>query len=127
MIGSTIKIRIMEEGDFDAVAAIDEKVLNLSRPEYYEAKFEKLFASRNYVPVSLVAENEEGNVVGFVMGELFIGEYGISQEEATLDTIGVDPDCQHKGVGAVLYTSDAADDLTRVDLGGRRIIKKKKK
>ena len=24
----------------------------------------------------------------------------------------------------LLYTSDAADDLTRVDLGGRRIIKK---
>src|SRR5665254_16061 len=29
--------------------------------------------------------------------------------------------------GCLLYTSDAADDLTRVDLGGRRIIKKKKK
>src|SRR5665811_2099584 len=27
----------------------------------------------------------------------------------------------------ILYTSDAADDLTRVDLGGRRLIKKKKK
>ena len=27
----------------------------------------------------------------------------------------------------VLYTSDAADDLLCVDLGGRRIIKKKKK
>src|SRR5665811_1220027 len=27
----------------------------------------------------------------------------------------------------LLYTSDAADDLTRVDLGGRRIIKKKRK
>src|SRR5665811_1575819 len=26
--------------------------------------------------------------------------------------------------GCLLYTSDAADDLTRVDLGGRRIIKK---
>src|SRR5665811_2631368 len=26
----------------------------------------------------------------------------------------------------LLYTSDAADDLTRVDLGGRRIIKRKK-
>src|SRR5665811_1815645 len=25
----------------------------------------------------------------------------------------------------LLYTSDAADDLTRVDLGGRRLIKKK--
>src|SRR5665811_2621981 len=31
--------------------------------------------------------------------------------------VGVDTTC-------LLYTSDAADDLTRVDLGGRRIIKK---
>ncbi len=29
--------------------------------------------------------------------------------------------------GCLLYTSDAADDLLSVDLGGRRIIKKKKK
>ncbi len=29
-------------------------------------------------------------------------------------------------VGCLLYTSDAADDLIGVDLGGRRIIKKKK-
>ena len=27
-------------------------------------------------------------------------------------------------LACLLYTSDAADDLTRVDLGGRRIIKK---
>jgi N-acetylglutamate synthase-like GNAT family acetyltransferase len=40
--------------------------------------------------------------VGFVMGELYIGEYGISKEKATLDTIGVDPDYQHKGVGEKL-------------------------
>src|SRR5665811_2062137 len=31
-----------------------------------------------------------------------------------------------KYCSCLLYTSDAADDLTRVDLGGRRIIKKKK-
>src|SRR5680860_1877649 len=30
-------------------------------------------------------------------------------------------------MGCLLYTSDAADDLLCVDLGGRRIIKKKKK
>ncbi|GAB5856732.1 hypothetical protein JMUB7535_26830 [Staphylococcus aureus] len=30
---------------------------------------------------------------------------------------------QHDDI-CLLYTSDAADDLTRVDLGGRRIIKK---
>ena len=30
------------------------------------------------------------------------------------------------GNNCLLYTSDAADDLLCVDLGGRRIIKKKK-
>ena len=29
-------------------------------------------------------------------------------------------------IDCLLYTSDAADDLLCVDLGGRRIIKKKK-
>src|SRR5665811_2137739 len=33
----------------------------------------------------------------------------------------VTPDCPNC---CLLYTSDAADDLTRVDIGGRRIIKK---
>src|SRR5680860_1908630 len=32
----------------------------------------------------------------------------------------------HSSSGCLLYTSDAADDLLCVDLGGRRIIKKKK-
>ena len=32
-----------------------------------------------------------------------------------------------RGTRCLLYTSDAADDLLCVDLGGRRIIKKKKK
>ena len=30
------------------------------------------------------------------------------------------------GYSCLLYTSDAADERSRVDLGGRRIIKKKK-
>src|SRR5680860_1835896 len=33
--------------------------------------------------------------------------------------------CYDKSIPCLLYTSDAADDLLCVDLGGRRIIKKK--
>jgi ribosomal protein S18 acetylase RimI-like enzyme len=91
----------MKAGDFDAVVGIDEKVLKAARPEYYELKFEKLFESKDYLPTSLVAE-EDGTVVGFVMGELFMGEYGIFEKEASLDTIGVDPGYQHKGIGKQL-------------------------
>lgn len=99
---STLKTRLMKADDFDAVVAIDQKILKTSRAEYYEVKFEKLFQSKDYLPVSLVAEKEDGTVVGFVMGEIYMGEYGIFEEEARLDTIGVDPGCQHKGIGELL-------------------------
>ena len=99
MNANTFKIRLMKVEDFDAVVAIDEKILKTTRPEYYETKFEKLFKSSDYLATSLVAEGEDGTVVGFVMGVLYMGEYGIYQEEATLDTIGVDPGYQHLGIG----------------------------
>jgi predicted N-acetyltransferase YhbS len=113
MTESNIKIRLMKADDFDAVVRIDEKVLKTSRPEYYEMKFEKLFRSKDYLPVSLVAEEKDGTVVGFVMGELYMGEYGLFQEEATLDTIGVDTDYQQKGIGEQLI-DEFADHLKRV-------------
>jgi hypothetical protein len=68
MNDSTITIRLMKADDFDAVVGIDEKVLKASRPEYYEMKFEKLFKSKDYLPTSLVAEDADGTVTGFVMG-----------------------------------------------------------
>jgi predicted N-acetyltransferase YhbS len=112
-----IKIRLMKADDFSAIVAIDEKVVKTSRLEYYKLKFEKLVHSKDYVPTSLVAV-KDGAVVGFVMGELYIGEYGISEERATLDTIGVDPDHQHKGIGDQLI-NEFLDHLRT--LGVRKI------
>ena len=42
-----------------------------------------------------------------------------------LDVRGI-PAVLAPDVGCLLYTSDAADERSSVDLGGRRIIKKKK-
>jgi ribosomal protein S18 acetylase RimI-like enzyme len=110
----------MKADDFDAVVGIDEKVLKAkaSRPEYYEMKFEKLFETKDYLPASLVAEKEDGTVVGFVMGETYMGEFGIFQDKASLDTIGVDPDYQHKGIGEQLI-NEFMDHLRK--LGVRKI------
>jgi predicted N-acetyltransferase YhbS len=118
MNASTIKIRLMRPEDFDAVVGIDEKVLKAPRPEYYEMKFEKLFKSKDYLPASLVAEDKDGKVVGFVMGEIYMGQYGIFQEAATLDTLGVDPSLQHQGIGEQLL-NEFIDHLRK--LGVKKI------
>jgi ribosomal protein S18 acetylase RimI-like enzyme len=98
----TVKIRLMRADDFDAVVGIDKKILGASRLDFFDLKFEKLFKSNDFLPVSLVAEKEDGTVMGFVMGELYMGEDGMLPDRATLDTIGVDPDTQRKGVGRML-------------------------
>lgn len=115
MTTNTISIRLMTADDFDAVVRIDEKILKTSRPEYYELKFEKLFESREYLPTSFVAQNQDGTVVGFIMGELFMGQYGISHEGATVDTIGVDPDVRDKGIGKRLM-AEFIDHLKDLDV-----------
>jgi len=105
---TTIKtnIRSLRQDDFDAVVAIDEKVFQHSRSEYFQDKFARALDEKNQSVISLVAE-VEGRVSGFVMCELFGGEYGILETEATLDTIGIHPDYQLKGVGRQLM-----DELT---------------
>ncbi len=95
-------IRLMVDEDFDAVVRLDERVRQQPRPDYYKLRFERLFETGEYLPTSLVAENGDALVIGFIMGELYIGEYGISQEGATIDTIGVDPEYRHLGVGRML-------------------------
>ncbi|MCM2287020.1 MAG: GNAT family N-acetyltransferase [Desulfobacula sp.] len=99
-----IRIRLMSEEDFDDVVRIDQKILGVSRLEYYKLKFELLFKSGEYLPTSLVAEDKDGNLVGFIMGELYIGEFGISREGASIDTVGVNPDCRRQGIGKRLMT-----------------------
>jgi ribosomal protein S18 acetylase RimI-like enzyme len=101
MVTTKVDIRPLHRDDFDAVVEIDARVYRYARPEYYEAKFARALDEKNRVVISLVAEID-GNVVGFVMSELFVGEYGIPETAATLDTIGIHPDYQRKGVGKQL-------------------------
>jgi predicted N-acetyltransferase YhbS len=105
---SAVKIRLMNADDFDAVVKIDERVLKTSRLEYYKLRFSKFVKSKDSVPTSLVAVDGKGTVVGFVLGELYQGEYGVSHETATLDTIGVDPDWQNQSIGQNLITEFVA-------------------
>ena len=51
----------------------------------------------------------------------------VTQRERVQVGVGCADRAAEQGGGCLLYTSDAADERSSVDLGGRRIIKKKKK
>ena len=54
-----------------------------------------------------------------------IDTFGADFTTTVVDAVAVQP-LEPVLMTCLLYTSDAADDLLCVDLGGRRIIKKKK-
>src|SRR5450756_3234874 len=61
-----------------------------------------------------------------VLATDLVRERMVIGEEIVEPPVGYLHEPQETDAGCLLYTSDAADDLLCVDLGGRRIIKKKK-
>ena len=55
-----------------------------------------------------------------MVAQVLVGDASAQAHQVLLRLLESLPDC-------LLYTSDAADERSSVDLGGRRIIKKKKK
>ncbi len=91
----------MRQDDIEAVVAIDAKVFGTERKEYYERKMTMMLDKRGSIATSLVADYQN-IVIGFVMGNIFTGEFGIPQKTASLDTIGIDPDFSSQGLGTQL-------------------------
>jgi L-amino acid N-acyltransferase YncA len=91
-----VEIRVMNEGDLEAITAIDSMYFGTERPEYYKEKLDAATKGGG-INASLVAV-AEGTLVGFIMGQLYTGEFGIPQNTANLDTIGIHPMATGKGI-----------------------------
>jgi predicted N-acetyltransferase YhbS len=94
-----VKIRGLKTEDLDAIVKIDEKVLGENRKDYWERKLKSMNSKSSQV--SLVAE-VEGEVVGFILGDVSGWEFGVPETIGWIDTIGVEPVYQKKGVATAL-------------------------
>ena len=112
-----IKVRVIRPEDFEALVNIDAQVFGARRPEYYERKIHTALDKTGRVVTSLVAEVED-RIIGFIMGEVYLGEFGIPESTATIDTIGVHPEFQRQAVARKLME----EFLTTVKAAGVKLI-----
>ncbi len=94
-----LRIRPIKIDDLEAIVAIDEKVLGEKRWDYWEKKLSVM--DQKASQVSLVAE-VQGQVLGFILGDVSGWEFGVPDTIGWIDTIGVDPDHQKKGLARAL-------------------------
>jgi ribosomal protein S18 acetylase RimI-like enzyme len=97
-----VAIRAMGHTDLAVVVALDALVFGSLREAYFERRLAALSAGDTATrAIFLVAEYRD-TVIGFVMGTLAYGEFGLTQVTAILDTIAVHPRYQQQGVGRQL-------------------------
>jgi GNAT superfamily N-acetyltransferase len=93
-------VRNLRPRDLEAVTALDAKIIGRRRDEYFRIKLKQALADTG-IMISLAAEIDD-SFVGFLLGRIYYGEFGATEQVAVLDTMGVHPDFQGRGVGSGL-------------------------
>jgi len=97
---SGVRVRPLNEMDIEAITRIDEKVTGLYRPDFWESRV--AYYLRRDPEASRVAE-VDGEVVGFMLGDVRGGEFGLEETSGWIERFGVDPSQRGKGLGRQLF------------------------
>jgi ribosomal protein S18 acetylase RimI-like enzyme len=97
-----VSIRTMRQTDLSIVVELDAHVFGSTRPAYFERRLAVLESAYAGTRVIFLVAVYQDQVIGFVMGTLAYGEFGLTQVTAILDSIAVHPGCQHQGIGQKL-------------------------
>ncbi len=97
-----VTVRTLRPEDLDRVVRIDALVSGGSRGEFYQRKLDEALRE-SWVVISQGAEID-GTLVGFVLGRLYCGEFGVPEQVAIIDSIGVDPAFGGRRVASAMVT-----------------------
>ena len=95
-------VRTLRAEDLDGIVHIDQRVTGRRRESYIQHLVQEALTDSD-VRVSLVAR-VDGIAAGFVAARTDFGDFGRAEPVAILDTIGVDPDYAHAGLGHALLS-----------------------
>lgn len=94
-------IRNLQSTDARRLVAMDEQITERRRQAWYEGKLDRAL-SQSDVQISLGAE-QDGLLVGAVLGSVHYGEFGLPEPVAVLDTILVDREFSRQGIGKAMF------------------------
>lgn len=95
-----VLVRRLRPEDLEAVVDLDSKTTGRRREEYFRLKLKQALSDTG-IQISLGAEVED-LFAGFLLARVYYGEFGALEPIAVLDTMGVHPDFQRRGIGAAL-------------------------
>ena len=96
---AALTVRSLTELDLDGIVRIAEKTRGRYEPDLWEDRV--TYYLRRAPEGSVVAE-VDGEVVGFMLGDVRSGEFGIEEKSGWIEVLGVDPDASGKGIGRAL-------------------------
>jgi ribosomal protein S18 acetylase RimI-like enzyme len=97
-----VTIRAMRLTDLAVVVELDAHAFGSARPTYFERRLAVLDSPDAESRAIFLVAVYRDQVIGFVMGTLAYGEFGLTQVTAILDSIAVHPHYQHHGIGQQL-------------------------
>lgn len=92
-------IRAMGQADLAVVVELDALAFGEMRSTYFERRLAALNEQGADTRMVFLVAEYRGLVVGFVMGTLAYGEFGLTQVTAILDSIAVHPRYQQQSIG----------------------------
>ncbi len=99
MTDDRLQIRSLTELDVDGIVRIVEKTRQRYEPDLWEDRV--TYYLRRDPEASVVAE-AGGEVVGFMLGDLRSGEFGLDEASGWIEVLGIDPDHAGRGIGRAM-------------------------
>ncbi len=99
MATQDVQIRILDTVDIGAVTDLDETITGRYRPDEWERRI--AYYLRRDPDAVLVAEID-GEVAGFMLGEVRAGEFGREEPTGWIEVLGVDPERRGAAIGRQL-------------------------
>ena len=101
--------RALVAADLEAVLALDKRIVGRSRQKYFLRRMQS--AQREPSAHIQVAIDGPEGLIGFALARVLEGEFGRPEQVAVIETIDIDPDHRHQGLGQRLL--EGIEDVAR--------------